>query len=71
VHRVLQSVIFKRVRMALGLGRAGSRVQDAVDLAIARLVKTRTIVKSLDGSLSLPGTELTQVRVPDDDENSK
>ena len=68
---ILRSLVLKRVRMAWGLGRAGSRVQDAVDHAITRLVKTRSIARNFDGSLSLPGTQLTHVRVPDDDETSK
>jgi hypothetical protein len=68
---ILRSLIIKRVRMAWGLGRAGSRVQDAVDDAITRLVDKRNIVRRPDGSYALANLQLTQVRVPSDDDNSK
>lgn len=68
---ILRSLIIKRVRMTWGLGRAGSRVQDAVDDAITRLVDIRNIVRRADGSYASANLQLTQVRVPSDDDNSK
>lgn len=59
-----------RVRRAWGLRRAGGRVQEAFDQAVRQLL-ARALVQREGDALVVPGTQVTAVRVPTEDEATR
>lgn len=67
---VTDRLALDRVRRAWGLRRAGGRVQEAFDQAVRQLL-ARGLVERVHDALRTPGRELSVVRVPGDDEQTK
>lgn len=67
---VTDRLALDRVRRAWGLKRAGGRVLEAFDQAVRQLL-ARGLVERHHDALRAPGSELTAVRVPGEDDVSR
>ncbi len=64
---VAEEVVLRRVRGAWGVERAGSRIRGAFDSAVKSLI-SRDLISRLNRSLWMPRQEVTEVRVPHEDD---
>ncbi|MBM4397672.1 MAG: DUF3320 domain-containing protein [Deltaproteobacteria bacterium] len=62
---VCSELVLERIREAWGLQRAGSRVRDAFDEALRRVLHVGQVTRSQTGCLVASGRVLDAVRVPD------
>lgn len=67
---VTERLALDRVRRAWGLRRAGGRVQEAFDQSVRQLL-ARLLVERDEDALRTPGSKLSTVRVPTDDESTR
>jgi hypothetical protein len=62
---VSRDLVLRRVREAWGVGRAGSRIRDSFDEAVATLRERGRIVESEPGFLMVREGDANRVRIPD------
>ena len=68
---ILDSLVLRRVREAWGVGRAGKRIRDAFDVAVAALARRSEIQKTGNGFLAVSEDQLAAVRVPGSDPDAR
>ena len=68
---IAETLALRRVREAWGVGRAGTRIRDAFDRAVAALVRRGDLQKVENGFLAVSPDQLTAVRVPGEDPEAR
>ncbi len=67
----LDTLVLRRVREIWKVGRAGSRIRDAYERAIATLIRLGVVTRDRYGFIALKGTTIEAVRVPGDDPQAR